>query len=238
VDELPAKRKEIAAQLELAENTEGRIAALKKEAEQAKAAYSAAADSLTAKRTKAACRLEKTVSEELAPLKMAHSKLRVDMTALPEQDWGAHGKERIQFLVQTNPGSAFGPLSKIASGGELSRFMLALKVALSDVRSAPTLIFDEIDTGIGGAVAEAVGKRLAKLGQHFQVMAVTHQPQVAALGTYHLKVEKEVTKAGASTSVQVLSDKARKEELARMLAGSTITEEARAAALKLMGAGS
>ncbi len=237
VDELPEKRKAIAAQLELVENTEGALAKLKAEVEKAKEAYSAAADKLSEKRKKAAGKLEKAIAEELAPLKMASSKLKVELQTLEESDWGAAGKEKIQFLVQTNPGSPFGSLSKIASGGELSRFMLALKVALSDVKSAPTIVFDEIDTGIGGAVADAVGKRLAQLGKEFQVMAVTHQPQVAALGTHHLKVEKEVKKGAAETNVQVLDASARKEELARMLAGSTITEEARAAAVKLMGAG-
>ena len=141
---------------------------------------------------------------------------------------------RIAFLASTNPGSPLAPLAKIASGGELSRFMLAIKVVLADVNATPTMIFDEVDTGIGGAVADAVGKRLQLLGTHVQVLVVTHQPQVAAKGTAHLKVQKEVKEGVTSTAVTVLGPAERKEELARMLAGEHITHEARAAADKLL----
>jgi DNA repair protein RecN (Recombination protein N) len=138
------------------------------------------------------------------------------------------------FLASTNPGSPLAPLAKIASGGELSRFMLAIKVALAGVNSTPTLIFDEVDTGIGGAVADAVGKRLQLLGEHVQILVVTHQPQVAARGNYHLKVQKETQGHSTSTTASVLSLAERKEELARMLAGEHITPEARAAADRLL----
>ncbi|NDF11692.1 MAG: DNA repair protein RecN [Proteobacteria bacterium] len=234
-DELPVEREKIAGRLKMINHGDAHIAELEKQAAQGKKEFIKLAEVLSEKRKKAARKIEKSIAEELAPLKMEGSKVQVEITALPEEAWGAHGFEKVQFLVQTNPGSPFGALSKIASGGELSRFMLALKVVLSDTRSAPTLIFDEIDTGIGGAVADAVGRRLAKLGATHQVLAVTHQPQVAALGVHHLKIEKHVSKGETITEVSTLPASARSEELARMLAGNIITDEARQAAKKLMG---
>lgn len=236
VDELPQFKQELERKLSLIESGESRLAELEKQVAVVKKEYSVIADKISSKRQEAAKKLKDVIAEELAPLKMAGCKMQVELQALEEDKWSASGKERAQFLVQTNPGSAFGPLHKIASGGELSRFMLALKVVLSDVKSTPTLIFDEIDTGVGGATADAVGKRLSMLGKKFQVLTITHQPQVAAYGDQHMRVEKHQRDGSTVTSVQILSGKAKMEEVARMLAGAKITKEARAAAGKLMGA--
>ena len=156
------------------------------------------------------------------------------LTALDEDAWGPAGTEKAQFLIATNPGAEPGPLNKIASGGELARFMLALKVVLADADPVPTLIFDEVDAGIGGATAAAVGERLAKLGRAVQVLVVTHSPQVAAQGASHLKVKKASQDDHAATTVSLLDPDARREEIARMLAGTEVTEEARAAAISLL----
>jgi DNA repair protein RecN (Recombination protein N) len=235
-DELPAHREKVAAELELLDNTDVTLAKLQREAEDAKAAYVKQAEILSKQRNSAANTLETRVAAELVPLKMSAAEVKVQITRLEEADWNAHGMDKIAFVVRTNAGSPHGPLSKIASGGELSRFMLALKVVLSDTKTVGTLIFDEIDTGIGGAVADAVGRRLTDLGKKAQVLSVTHQPQVAALGNFHLKVEKETQGDATTSRVLVLDTDARKEEIARMLAGNQITSEARAAAEKLMNA--
>ena len=171
---------------------------------------------------------------ELPPLKMDKARFETVITAKDETAWSDKGFDDVCFTVATNPNSPRGPINKIASGGELSRFMLALKVNLMSAGSVPTMIFDEIDAGIGGAVAQAVGERLARLGQSVQVLVVTHAPQVAALGTSHFKVEKHTKDDITTTTVYCLSAAERQEEIARMLAGETITDEARAAALKLM----
>jgi len=153
---------------------------------------------------------------------------------LEEADWGPHGIDRVRFDVITNPGAAPGPLAKIASGGELARFLLALKVVLQDAGGVPTLVFDEVDSGVGGATAAAVGKRLAQLAANTQVLVVTHSPQVAAHAVAHMRVEKSGEGETVTTSVAPLSDEDRREEIARMLAGATVTEEARAAADSLI----
>ena len=156
------------------------------------------------------------------------------LTPLSEADWGEYGTERMHFEVATNPGAPFGTLAKIASGGELSRFMLALKLVLAGTSSVPTLIFDEVDSGIGGAVAAAVGERLQRLGARLQVLVVTHSPQVAARGAHHWRIAKTQAARATVTRVEELDPDRRQEEIARMLSGSTVTAEARAAAASLI----
>jgi DNA repair protein RecN (Recombination protein N) len=198
-------------------------------------AYRKAAETLSAGRLKAAGALAKAVGAELPDLKLGAAKFIVDHQ-VDKTRIAAAGFDQIAFHVQTNPGTAAGPLLKVASGGELSRFLLALKVVLADRGSAPVLIFDEIDTGVGGAVADAIGRRLARLAGKVQVLAVTHAPQVAARAQRHLLIEKQAVKEGAfmRTHVKPLGADARQEEVARMLAGATVTDEARAAASKLL----
>ncbi len=153
---------------------------------------------------------------------------------LPEDRWGAHGQDAVEFLIATNPGADFAPLGKIASGGELSRFILALKVALAEQGGAATVIFDEIDRGVGGAVASAIGERLARLADGGQLLAVTHSPQVAARGTVHYRIAKAQTGTVTKTDVVLLDNIARQEEIARMLSGAEVTPEARAQANRLL----
>ena len=199
----------------------------------AEAAYDAAASALTDARTKAAARLDKAVSGELAPLKMERAVFATQIT--PEAE-GPEGRDAVSFTVATNPGAPAGPLNKIASGGELSRFLLALKVCLTQGQSGLTLIFDEIDRGVGGATADAVGRRLAAIADGGQVLVVTHSPQVAALGAHHWRVEKSVTKGMTTTNVVPLDAAQRVDEVARMVSGDTITEAAREAARALLSA--
>ena len=186
-------------------------------------------------RVKAAATLDKAVNGELKPLKLENARFSTQITSEPSAP-GPEGVDRVEFWVQTNPGTRPGPLMKVASGGELARFMLALKVVLADRGSAPTLVFDEIDTGVGGAVADAIGQRLARLAARVQVLAVTHAPQVAARAGGHLRIAKASADKGkrVATRVESLAHDARQEEIARMLAGATITEEARAAARRLI----
>lgn len=239
VSELADLCAQVGGKLELLSKQNRESAQLEKKVKETKEAFIAAANALSDARKKAAAKLEKAISTELAPLKMEGTHFRVSIEFLAEQNWSDAGIDSVAFECATNVSKGakditYAPLSKIASGGELSRFMLALKVALSSVRSTPTIIFDEIDTGTGGAVADAIGKRLAVLGESAQVLVVTHLPQVAARGQQHLLVAKD-TKAGkVMTRVESLSHKAREEELARMLAGAKITDEARKAAKKLM----
>jgi DNA repair protein RecN (Recombination protein N) len=199
--------------------------------------YGAAAAKLSAARTKSAEKLNKAVNAELAPLKLERAKFmtQVDTDAASP---GPQGIDRVEFWVQANPGTKAGPLMKVASGGELARFLLALKVVLSDRGSAPTLVFDEIDTGVGGAVADAIGARLSRLAGQVQVMAVTHAPQVAARANQHLLISKDALDKGkrVATRVNALAADHRREEIARMLAGAEITAEARAAAERLLRA--
>lgn len=207
-------------------------AELEKAVRDAQSAYDAAADALSAARSKAAGRLDKAVGAELAPLKMERAVFQTQIT--PEAA-GPEGRDAVSFTVATNPGAPAGPLGKIASGGELSRFLLALKVVLTKGQSGLTMIFDEIDRGVGGATADAVGRRLAALSQGGQVLVVTHSPQVAALGAHHWRVSKAVSKGMTLSTVTPLSDGERVDEVARMLSGDTITEAARAAARVLLG---
>lgn len=234
VADLPALLADFRHRLTLIEDQGDLLAGLAKAAAEARAAYAAKAQALTAARKAAAARLDKAVARELAPLKLDRARFVTAVDAVAEGEWGPHGSDRVAFTVATNPGAPPGPLGKIASGGELARFMLALKVVLAQVGTVPSLIFDEVDTGIGGAVADAVGERLARLGQNLQVLVVTHSPQVAARGRYHLNVRKRLgAKSGGAlpvTEVVALNDEERREEIARMLSGSEITPAARAAA--------
>ncbi|MBU3258553.1 DNA repair protein RecN [Roseovarius sp. PS-C2] len=207
------------------------LKALEEALSAAQAAYDAAAGALSAARSEAAGELDRAVSEELAPLKMERA---VFSTQVEPSDPGPEGRDTVTFTVATNPGAPSGPLNKIASGGELSRFLLALKVCLTGTDSGLTMIFDEIDRGVGGATADAVGRRLAQLAEDGQVLVVTHSPQVAARGAHHWRVEKKVTGAQTLSTVTPLPTPERVDEIARMLSGDRITEEARAAAQALM----
>ncbi|MHA6297660.1 DNA repair protein RecN [Devosia sp. CAU 1758] len=236
-DELVAVLAKFESDLETLQGGESRLKALESEELAARARYREAADILSAGRRKAAKALSKAVEAELPDLKLGAAKFIVDHQADGERV-SANGFDQIAFHVQTNPGTTPGPLLKVASGGELSRFLLALKVVLADRGSAPVLIFDEIDTGVGGAVADAIGRRLARLASTVQVLTVTHAPQVAARANRHLLIEKQMIEEGAfmRTHVRPLDKGSRQEEVARMLAGAEITSEARAAAKKLLGA--
>jgi DNA repair protein RecN (Recombination protein N) len=239
VDALAGTTDKIAADLAALDAGEVRLARLGKAVGAAQDAYDAAARTLSAARQKAARGLETAVNAELGPLKLEGARFIAQFRSEPKAA-GPDGIDQVEFWVQTNPGTRPGPLMKVASGGELARFMLALKVVLADRGSAPTLVFDEIDTGVGGAVADAIGDRLARLAARVQVLAVTHAPQVAAKAMQHFRIAKGATDKGkrVATRVSSLEQAARREEIARMLAGATITEEARAAAGRLMeGAG-
>ncbi|MBL6933502.1 MAG: DNA repair protein RecN [Rhodospirillales bacterium] len=205
------------------------------ETEQAtRSAYAGAAQALSQARIRTAASLDKAVSAELAPLKMDKAAFITRIDQLEENSWNERGCDQVVFEVSTNPGSPAGPMNKIASGGELSRFMLALKAVLAASDAIPTIIFDEVDAGIGGAVAAAVGERLSKLAESAQVLVVTHSPQVASRGTRHWRVSKSGSEAQVVTHIETLDIEARKEEIARMLAGAEVTEEARAAARSLL----
>ena len=202
----------------------------------ARTTYEAAARDLAAKRREAAGRLDVAVATELVPLKLDSARFQTLVEELPEAQWGPSGMDRVEFMVSTNPGAPFAPLIKIASGGELSRFILALKVALAEVGAAGTMIFDEIDRGVGGAVASAIGERLARLAQKTQLLVVTHSPQVAARGAAHLMIAKASEGTVTRTSVRQLDATERREEIARMLSGAQVTDEARAQAERLLEA--
>src|SRR6516162_8816819 len=239
VDRLAALATKYAADVALIDAGAEQLKKLEVAASEADQRYGAAAKKLSAAREKSAQKLDKAVNAELAPLKLE----RAAFTTQIESDFdsaGSQGFDRIEFWVQTNPGTRPGPLMKVASGGELSRFLLALKVVLSDRGSAPTLVFDEIDTGVGGAVADAIGARLARLAGQVQVMAGTHAPQVAARADQHLLMSKDALDKGkrGATRVNALAADHRREEIARMLAGAEITAEARAAAERLLKAAS
>ncbi len=203
-------------------------------AEEARRDFLAVAEQLSAARREAAARLQAAVEAELPPLRMDRARFRVAVEALDPEQWNAGGAERVRFEVATNPGEPFGPLARIASGGELSRFMLALEVVIAGLDPVPTMIFDEVDAGIGGAVAAAVGERLLRLAAERQVIVVTHAPQIAALADHHLRIAKSVGEGHSRVGVETLDDAARREEIARMLAGAEITEAARAAADSLL----
>jgi DNA repair protein RecN (Recombination protein N) len=229
-DQLPDVLRGLASRLGLLLDESGQVSKLAEEAEKARHAYVKLAEELSRKRVTAASRLEKEVNEELPPLKLERAKFAIDVSRLPEEQWGENGADRVTFLVSTNIGSPPGPLQKIASGGELARFMLALKTVLAAADPVPVLVFDEVDTGIGGAIASAVGERLARLAKDVQILVVTHSPQVAARGANHLRVSKRTLREKTVTEVAALDKSARREEIARMLAGAKITDAARQAA--------
>ena len=235
VDELAGVLAKYRAELAALQSGEATLTKLEADVEVAREGYRKAARKLSAGRAKAARALSKAVEAELPDLKLGAAKFIVDQQ-VDETRVAASGFDQVAFHVQTNPGTLAGPLMKVASGGELSRFLLALKVVLADRGSAPVLIFDEIDTGVGGAVADAIGRRLKRLSTKVQVLTVTHAPQVGARADTHLFIEKQAIEEGAfvRTHVRRLDGPARKEEIARMLAGATITAEARAAAGKLL----
>ncbi|MDC7785341.1 DNA repair protein RecN [Rhodoplanes sp. TEM] len=237
VDGLAALAERYASDLALIDAGAERLARLEREAAEAAGRFDAAAAALSSQRRRAAEALDKALAGELKPLKLERARFATAILSEPERP-GPHGLDRVEFQVQTNPGTAPGPLMKIASGGELSRFLLALKVVIADRGSAPTLVFDEIDTAVGGAVADAIGVRLARLGGTVQVIAVTHAPQVAARADRHLLISKGALDRGkrVATRVAVLDDGTRREEIARMLSGAEITAEARAAADRLLKA--
>lgn len=233
VDGLPTLREKMAAELADLDAGEERVSGLERAALAARESYDAAAATLSAGRKAAAETLASAVMAELPALKLERAEFMVQIDSEPD-DRREDGIDEVAFWVRTNPGSRPGPMAKIASGGELSRFLLALKVALADRGSAPTLVFDEIDTGVGGAVADAIGKRLARLAERVQVLSVTHAPQVAARAANHFLISKTGNAESVTTGVEALAEAARREEIARMLAGATITEEARAAAGRLL----
>jgi DNA repair protein RecN (Recombination protein N) len=235
VDDLAARARRYEADLALIDAGAERLAALEKVAQETVARYRQAAGALSAARQRAAQKLDKAVNAELKPLKLERAQFS---TQIESQGEGPEGLDRIEFWVRTNPGTRPGPLMKVASGGELARFLLALKVVLADRGSAPTLIFDEIDTGVGGATADAIGARLAQLSGRVQVIAVTHAPQVAARADRHYLIAKDALAKGKRVATRVIELKAerRREEIARMLAGAEITAEARAAAERLIRA--
>jgi DNA repair protein RecN (Recombination protein N) len=233
-DRLPEVHRRFADHLAALDGKGGEIGTLAAAEDAARRAYVEAADALSAGRSQAAARLDAALNAELPPLKLDKARFETEVTPLEEARWGPAGRDSVAFQVATNPGTPFGPLSKIASGGELSRFLLALKVVLAEVSPVPTLVFDEVDSGVGGAVAAAVGDRLARLANRLQILVVTHSPQVAAQGAHHWHVAKTVSGEATATNVVRLTTDARREEIARMLSGAAITAEARAAADSLL----
>ncbi|WP_338244480.1 DNA repair protein RecN [Aurantiacibacter hainanensis] len=235
VDDLPEVMRTLRASLDAIEQGDADLADLEKAERAAHEVYRARAEALHANRVAAASQLDEAVAAELAPLKLDAARFRTAVTEQPEERWGPQGMDAVEFLIATNPGADFAPLNKIASGGELSRFILALKVALAEQGGAATVIFDEIDRGVGGAVASAIGERLARLaGEGGQLLAVTHSPQVAARGRTHYMIAKSSEGTVTKTSVALLDEGGRQEEIARMLSGAEITEEARAQADRLL----
>jgi DNA repair protein RecN (Recombination protein N) len=234
VPELAPLAEKMAAQLAALDDGAAGLKKLAAQAKAARAAYVAVAEAQATARRKGAARLDKAVSAELGPLKLEKAKFVTELAALPESDWSEAGTDRVQFTVATNPGAPPAPIAKIASGGELSRFLLALKVCLARVGDATTIVFDEVDSGIGGATAAAVGERLKRLAKDLQVLVVTHSPQVAAIADRHWLIRKTTTRNAASTDVLALDANGRREEIARMLSGAEVTAEARAAADRLL----
>jgi DNA repair protein RecN (Recombination protein N) len=233
-DGLVAKRAEIEARLAAHASARSRTRELEQKVSAARSAYQASADQLSAARAEAAAALDRCVARELVPLKLAHAHFRTQVDRAGVEAVGAHGQDRVEFMVATNPGAPFGALTRIASGGEMARFILALKVSLAAEGPASTLIFDEVDRGVGGAVADAVGERLQRLAQSEQVLVVTHSPQVAARGSHHLRISKSLSGGSMATRVELLDPEGRREEIARMLSGAKVTNAARAAADQLL----
>jgi DNA repair protein RecN (Recombination protein N) len=236
VVELPGLLATFRARLAALDHGDAEIDGFARAAALARTRYAEAADTLSAARQEAAAKLEKAVGAELPPLRLDRAKFFAQVTRLDEASWGPAGADSVRFLIATNPGQPPGPLGRVASGGELSRLMLALKVVLVSGSPVPTLVFDEVDSGIGGATAAAVGDRVARVASGVQVLVVTHSPQVAARGTAHLRVSKSTRGSRTETEVNVLAAAERREEIARMLAGETVTQAARAAADSLLGA--
>ncbi|HIM77361.1 MAG TPA: DNA repair protein RecN [Rhodospirillales bacterium] len=242
VDGLADLADQLAGQVEALEDADAKLAALAAAVTAARAVYEKAASQLSQARNKAATKMDKAVAAELKPLKLDKATFSTAIDSLAEDSWAPDGCDKVAFQVSTNPGNPPGPLGKISSGGELARFTLALKAVLAEADPVTTLVFDEVDSGVGGSVADAVGERLEGLSRNCQVLVVTHSPQVAARGSHHWLVSKSDADPNAGTSVQTsvdaLGEKERKEEIARMLAGAQITDEARAAADSLLeGAG-
>ena len=234
VVDLPRMLATMTEQLAAIDTSAEGLAALEATTVAARERFIAVAAAVGRAREAAAHRLDQAIGAELKPLRLDKARFRTVLSPLAESEWGEHGCERVHFEVSTNPGAPFGPLARIASGGELSRFMLGLKLVLSGTSSVPTLIFDEVDSGIGGAVAAAVGERLQRLGARLQVLVVTHSPQVAARGAHHWRVAKRQAERMTVTRVEELDANTRQEEIARMLSGSAVTAEARAAAASLI----
>ncbi|MGQ0675393.1 MAG: DNA repair protein RecN, partial [Rhodospirillales bacterium] len=237
VKDLPRLRLDLAQRLAAIDDRAGAAERLAREAAAARAAYIAAAEGLSALRREAARQLDRGVAAELPPLKLERAAFATVLARAEEPDWAAHGIDRVRFEAATNPGQPPGPLNRIASGGELSRFMLALKVVLAKADPVPTLVFDEVDSGIGGATADAVGERLARLAGDVQILVVTHSPQVSARARQQMRVTKAAAGGATVTRVERLSAEERREEIARMLSGAAVTDEARAAAARLIDAG-
>ena len=233
-DGIIALQERLTAQLQSIEAGGEGLALLEAEVAAKHAAYVTSATALSETRRVSAAKLDAAVKVELAPLKLDAAQFQTSVEQLPEDRWAASGMDRVEFLISTNPGAPFAPLAKIASGGELSRFILALKVALAEEGGAATIIFDEIDRGVGGAVAAAIGERLARLAQHTQLLAVTHSPQVAAKGKAHYFIAKSSQGTVTRTGVVLLDNEARSQEIARMLSGAEVTDEARAQAKRLL----
>ena len=233
-DGIIALQERLTAQLQSIEAGGEGLALLEAEVSAKHAAYVTSATALSETRRVSAAKLDAAVKVELAPLKLDAAQFQTSVEQLPEDRWAASGMDRVEFLISTNPGAPFAPLAKIASGGELSRFILALKVALAEEGGAATIIFDEIDRGVGGAVAAAIGERLARLAQHTQLLAVTHSPQVAAKGKAHYFIAKSSQGTVTRTGVVLLDNEARSQEIARMLSGAEVTDEARAQAKRLL----
>ncbi len=234
VDELAALRDSLAGRLTGLEDRDSRVAAAVRNASEQRAVYVKSAEALSAARRSTAEKLDAAVARELKPLKLDRARFMTGVHPLSDSEWGETGADRIAFAVSTNPGQPPGPLAKIASGGELARFMLALKVVLARASAVPVLVFDEVDSGIGGATADAVGERLARLAESQQVLVVTHSPQVAARGDHHWQVRKAMKAGAMTTEVVTLDQPGRREEVARMLSGAEVTAEARAAANRLI----
>ncbi|ACI52891.1 DNA repair protein RecN [Gluconacetobacter diazotrophicus PA1 5] len=234
VPELPGLLAAFADRLAALDSGNARIGALQEAVRTRRARFEDTAGRLSAARETTARRLEQAVTAELRPLRLERARFFVSLPPLPPEAWTARGREQAAFQIAANPGQPPGPLAKVASGGELSRLMLALKVVLAGRSAVPTLVFDEVDSGVGGATASAIGDRLARVGHDVQVLVVTHSPQVAARGDAHLRISKSVTKGRTETRAEPLSAAQRREEIARMLAGDTITEAARAAADSLL----
>ncbi len=237
-DELPELLENYRRQLSALDKGTDELVRLAKEEENCRTAYTDAAKLLSAARKEAAGRLDAAVMKELPPLKLGKARFITQIDALDQSEWNAEGMDRVQFAATTNPGMPAGAINKIASGGELARFMLALKVNLARAEGIPTLVFDEVDTGVGGATATAIGERLARLAEeNCQVLAITHSPQVASFGAHHFNVSKAEDGTGRIvTAVRELTGENRREEIARMLAGATVTEASRAAATELLNA--